>query len=276
MNKTELFQYIKNVGYPYWELFIIDGFKANRIRNYKLEDIEADASPEEKLNASVNALEITLSTFAPTVKFKITLKNSETANGSGICGPVEFINQAGEAIVSTQPGGFSGLGGLPDLGKINALGYISKSEYDAKLEAMKVANDRAIMEMELRIKEDNLKREYDKKRDDLRKEIEEYRKAREDSQSSINKMVEVVKLAAPPILSQLFGIDFGALSGAPAANTQQAGEVEVKDAKYIEVERLATELYDSKATLEDITKLRNELKRTNYGVYPDNPGSECN
>lgn len=265
MNKTELFKYVKTVNYPFWELQICDGFKANRIRNYNCEDIDEEATNEEKVNAALQALEITLSTFADTQKFRIILKNSKTANGSGICGPVEFINQVSvekPAPATTAPSTAANLGALSPA-QIKAMGYISEPEFNAALEQVKLDNQRNLLDMEYKIKEENLKRENSKLQEKLKRQIEEYRKATEDAESGINKTVEVAKRVAPSILGQLFGIDPKTLQG-PADDNN---EIEVKDAKYIEIEKLATELYDSPASLEDIIRLRNELKDCNYEFH---------
>lgn len=271
MTKTELFAYIKNVGYPFWELAMVDGFKANRLRVYKCEDIAADATPEEKMNSSLNALEITLSSFKPTDKFRITLKNSETANGSGIYGPVEFLNMATDPNAAAmmpqqQNGGFSGFSGLPDFSKLRALGYVPESEYTAKLEAAKLEQQKALMEMEFRIKEDNLKRDYDRKKADLRRQIEDYQKRAEEASSTVNKLVAAGKKILPPLLARLMGMQPDALGTADEGNSN---EVEVKDPKYIEIEKMATELYDSHASLEDIQELRNNLKQCNYEFHSE-------
>lgn len=269
MTKTEIFAYIRNVKFPYWELFLVDGYKPNRLRNYKCEDIDDDAKPEDKLNASLNALEITLGSFKPTDKFRIILKNSETANGSGIYGPVEFTNVEAEAMPGTpysysqQPGN---LGGLSDLNQIRALGYVPESELNSKIAAAQLEQERKLWEMEKRIQEQQLKSSLKAREEELQREIENARKAREDADSSVNKIVDVVKLAAPPILSRLLGIDIEALAG---TSDQPSREVEVKDAKYIEIEKLATDLYDSKATLADIQRLHNELKSVNYEFHKD-------
>lgn len=268
MTKTEIFAYIKNVKYPFWELFLVDGYKPNRLRNYKCEDIEQTASIDDKLNASLNALEITLSSFKPTDKFRILLKNSETANGSGIYGPVEFTNVEAETMPGApyssyqQQGG--NLGGLSDLNQIRALGYIPESELNSKIAAAQLEQERKLFEMEKRLQENQLKQAIKKREEELQREIELTRKAREDADSSVNKIVEVVKLAAPPILSRLLGVDLEALAG---ADNQPTREVEVKDSKYIEIEKLATELYDSKASLQDIQRLHNELKACNYEFH---------
>lgn len=268
MNKTDLFAYIKNVGYPFWDLSIVDGFKANRIRTYKCEDIDSDAKPDEKLNASLNALEITLSSFKPTDKFRIMLKNSETANGSGIYGPIEFINMEVEAAAPPAGARLSGIptasgafAGLPDFNQLRALGYVPESEYNAKIEAAKLENQKAMLEMEYRIKEDNLKREYANKKEALKREIAETQRQREEVNSGLNKFVEVVKQVAPPILGKLFGLNVEALAGAENA---AAKEVEIRDEKYKAVEALASELYDSGCTASDVENLRTELKLVNY------------
>ena len=265
MNKTELFKYVKTVAYPFWELQICDGFKANRIRNYNCEDIDEDATNEEKVNAALQALEITLSTFADTQKFRIILKNAKTANGSGICGPVEFINQVSDTAPATTAATAAtgvNLGALSPA-QLKSMGYLSEPEFNAALEQVKLENQRNLLEMEYKIKEENLKRDTQKLQEKLRRQIEEYRKATEDAESGINKTVEVAKRVAPSILGQLFGIDVKTLQG-PADNNN---EIEVKDAKYIEIEKLATELYDSPATLEDVVRLRNELKNCNYEFH---------
>lgn len=269
MLKNELFEYIKNVNYPYWDLYKVDGFKGNRLRSYKLEDIESDAKPEEKLTASLNALEITLSSFPATDKFRIVLKNSETANGSGIYGPVEFTNMNAEMPLAQSqrqaPANFSGFSGLPDFNQLQALGYVPEVVYKAQLDAVRLENQKALQDMEYRIKEENLKREYKKKQEDLRREIEETRRAREEANNGINKIVEVGKRIAPAILGKLFNIPVEELSG-PGEGPR---EVEVKDAKYIEIEKLATELYDSYASLDEIQQLRNHLKQQNYELHKE-------
>ncbi len=265
MNKTELFQYIKTVRYPYWDLSMVAGFKNNRLRSYKLEDIDEDAKPDEKLNASLNALEITLSSFKPTDKFTIILKNSETANGSGVYGPIEFINMESESapLPGAKPqtsNGFGGFAGIPDFNYLRSLGYVPESEYTAKLEAAKLEQQKAMMEMEFRLKEEAMKRDFANKKENLRRQIAETQRQREEANNGINKLVEVVKLAAPSVLGQLFGIDVKGLAGPQ----EQTSEVTVKDPKYMEVEALATELYDSGVTAEDVSRLRTELKLVNY------------
>lgn len=275
MTKTEIFAYIKNVKFPYWELFLIDGYKPNRLRNYKCEDSEPDASNEAKLNASLNALEITLSSFRPTDKFRIILKNSETANGSGIYGPVEFTNTEMEvmpgAVYQQPPKQQNGLAGLTDINQLRALGYIPQSEMEARIAQANLEQEKKLWELEQRLKKDTLKQEQQAKIAELNKEIELARKAREDANDGINKFVEVLKLAAPPIIGKLFGIDISALSG---TTPDQQREVEVKDAKYIEIEKLASDLYDSHASVSDVIRMHNELKARNYAIYTDETTAE--
>lgn len=269
MTKQELFTYIQQIKFPYWELFLVDGYKPNRLRNYKCEDIDDDAKPEDKLNASLNALELTLSTFRPTDKFRILLKNSETANGSGVYGPLEFINSSlndsGPQVITQPQSQLSGFGALPDFNQLRALGYVPESELEAKIANANLEQEKKLWELEKKLKDEAAEKEHKKKIAELNKEIELTRKVREDASSSVNKLVEVVKLAAPPILGRLLGIDISQLSGP----SDEGKEIEVKDAKYQEVEKLATELYDSTASLDDIIRLRNELKAVNYELHKE-------
>ena len=92
-SKNFVFERIKDSKYPFWSLYLNQGFQnRSNVQQFFGGNFEENDSDETKIEKSIKALQNTLSTFDDSAVFIIELKNAKTANGSGIIGPFQFQN----------------------------------------------------------------------------------------------------------------------------------------------------------------------------------------
>lgn len=268
MNKTQIINYIRECQFPCWLLYKYDGFNKVLLRKYNCEDVPADADINAKLEHCINALELTLSSFPENCKFAIVLKASKEATGTSVYGAIEFVNSETQLQVpNPQPqqpqNNFSGFAGLPDLTKIKALGYVSESELESRLRQNETSMQKQLADMELKLRKQQLEDEYQRKLENLTRLEKETVEEKKKAADGINKLVEVVKLAGVPILQRVFNLPQNSLSGLQEP-ANDSNNIVVNDARYNEVEKFATALYDSDTSLEEIKKMMLNLKHAKH------------
>lgn len=260
LTKDYIFNHIRTTLYPLWSLYMVQNYKRIPIMHYNGENFEDNETDESKADKSIARLTSALDNYPADALLSIDLKNSKSANGSGVLGPLEFVNRIKEdtadAPTVQQPQGFSGYNFMQP-----PPGWISEETLNGKLESIAAANERKIQEILFKQKEDNFKEQCRRERQELaelRKELNDERKKYE---SNTGAAAETLVFAVKKILGELFpNLPFGKATATP--QPQLAGTLPdeppslPQDPKYKAVERLANFLYDNKdLTEKDITDI---------------------
>lgn len=261
LNKDFIFKHIRETKYPLWALYVLQNYRRVPVMFYGGDDFKDDETIDGKIEKSINRLANALNDFPPEAVLCIELKNSKTANGSGVIGPFDFKNVSKEQAENepAQPSGF---------GFINPpAGWVSEQYLNGKLEELKAENKRELGELILqqRTREFEERMEREKKElADLRKELNDEKKKYE---SNTGAAAETLAGAAKIIIGQLFpNLGIGPAQ-APAqlegTNDNQLPEATqpTADPKYKAVEEFAQFLYNYPGiTLERLTQLKEEVQ----------------
>lgn len=254
LTKDYIFRHIKETKFPLWSLYVVQNYKRVPLMHYNGDDFSDGDDITVKIEKSLQRLSSVLSDFPAEAVLSIDLKNSKTANGSGILGPVEFYNVDKEINQPQNFNGFSGFVNPPQ-------GWVSESVLNGKLEELRVENTKQINDLLFKQREKDFEEKVRRERQELaelRKELNDEKKKYE---SNTGAAAETLVFAVKKILAELFP---GFMPG--TAKPQQLGEVAVSsqlteqqtDAKYKAVEKLANFLYDNdkitEAQIDNLTK----------------------
>lgn len=245
-------------GFRLWSLYLIKSF-SNRVHvaTYKGDDVSTDDDDDAKTQKSLNRLQSLLASMPNGQPLSIDLRNSTTANGTGVVGPLEFTN----SLAVQQPEQFAGLGGAVPAG------YVSRSELEGLLLQNKMENE----EKFAAYKREQEKKQFDEWRAAQRAEIEKQRKEVEDLKkhydSGVAKTADVLVLAGERIISALVPSVLGPAATAPASPAQLGAtqpdaaqnEQISSDPKAQALEELAEMLYNN-CTENEIRELKKRLK----------------
>lgn len=262
IGKNVIFQQIQESKFPCWNLYNCTGFRKVLIRSYNCEDLPDDADINKKVEMSLQNLTLALSAYPDDMQCSIEIKANKNASGSSFYGPIEFVNREFELRApaaeterqSTTMQGLQGWG-FPNLGELEKYGLCSQREMDAKLAAIESANAAKLQQMQLEIRKQMLEQEYKQKEAALNAEKTRLDQIRRETTDGINKAVEVVKLAGPPILKAVFGDKVAGMAGMPIndAPAQPATEREKV------VEDIASDIFESNLTDEEIKMLKQNI-----------------
>ena len=250
--KQLIFDRIADSGYTFWTLYLQNGFKSqSHILSYYGVDFDGNDTPENMIDKSIAKLDAVVSSFPPDAVFSIELKNSKSANGSGIIGPFQFSN-------TTAADNAQNLSGAPVLNT-----YLTKETLDGITAQMEQNFNRQIEQLKaeslLRERENELKR----KQDELAAKFQEVADLKKSYDSSVAKSADVLFQAGKKLIMAFVPALIPAESPAVAlSGTQQTAPVESapeKDDKADAVDDLAAYLYDN-FTITDIQQLKQKLK----------------
>lgn len=261
IGKNVIFRQIQESKFPCWNLYNMTGFRKVLIRSYNCEDLPDDADPDKKVEKSLQNLTLVLGAFPSDMECAIEIKANKTASGTSFLGPIEFINSEFESPTEQQSKeqqpSMMGLGafGFPNLGELEKYGLCSQREMDAKLAAIEAANTAKLQEMQLDIRRQILEQEYKQKAAALDAEKARLDEKRRETESGINKAVEVVKLAVPALLQGLSGGKINipeTLQGAAQTNEQPTEREKI-------VEDMASDVFESNLTDEQLRALKKNI-----------------
>lgn len=262
IGKNVIFQQIQESKFPCWNLYNCTGFRKVLIRSYNCEDLPEDADINHKIEKSLQNLSLALAAFPDDLQCSIEIKANKNASGSSFYGPIEFVNREFESQAHTEQQSkketqvFSGFAGLPNLGELEKFGLCSQREMDAKLAAIEAANAAKLQEMQLNIQKQMLENEYKQKIAALDAEKARLDEIRRETTDGINKAVEVIKLAAPPLLQGLFGGKIPAVGNLQGAAQEQTTPPTERERI---VEDLASDVFESSLTDEQIKQLKKNI-----------------
>ena len=231
LKKQIIFKRIMQSGFPFWKLSLIRSFAdVAHVHSYECENTEKETSKDEKLNASVRMLETILSDFPENAIFRIEIKNSKTANGAGVIGPLEFSNNDQEEKQT-----MNGLSGFPT--NYMDLGFVPSQIMDEK---MKLQEDRFKNILENTLKEQDFRNREQRL---LEKELQVKEKEKEYS-NDINKAANGFLLAGMGVMKHL-GFDISGLLGTSENEPEKESETKPTTPRDYAVNRIAEKFYGS-------------------------------
>lgn len=266
-SKNFIFERIKDSKYPFWSLYLNQGFQnRSNVQQFFGGNFAEDDSDETKIEKSIKALQNTLSTFDDSAVFIIELKNAKTANGNGIIGPFQFQNA--ETVKKDSEQAAPGLGAIP-------AGYVPESmlkgiedkinaEFNAKLERYKAESERREREAEFKRREEQLA--------EREKELKEQEKS---YNSSVAKTADIFITIGQKLAAHFFPATDDGAAAQMVVQQQQLGQPQtpqLNDEKMQAVDELSEYMYKNfdtdkiKAFKEILMQeQKNELERQNNG-----------
>lgn len=264
IGKNVILQQIAESKFPCWNLYDVSNYKKILLRSYNCEDIQEDADIEKKVAKSLRNLENVLAAFPDDARFAIEIKASKNANGSSFYGPIEFVNSENTTSDSSSLNGFSA---MPNIGELQKYGLCTSGEMNAKLEAIEQKHAQQLAQMQLDLRKQMLEQEYKQKLAALNAEKSQMEKRLRESSDSINKVCEVINRCGPYILGQVFKIPIGQ----PLQGTAEQQPPQPPDARRDAIESLATNLFESSLTEDDIQKIKiginDVIRKNNANIY---------
>lgn len=265
-SKNFIFERIKDSKYPFWSLYLNQGFQnRSNVQQFFGGNFAEDDSDETKIEKSIKALQNTLSTFDDSAVFIIELKNAKTANGNGIIGPFQFQNA--ETVKKDSEQAAPGIGAIP-------AGYVPESmlkgiedkinaEFSAKLERYKAESERREREAEFKRREEQLA--------EREKELKEQEKS---YNSSVAKTADIFITIGQKLAAHFFPATDDGVAAQMVVQQQQLGQPQtpLNDEKMQAVDELSEFMYKNFDTdkikafkLILMQEQKNELERQNNG-----------
>lgn len=246
-----IFKHIKETKFPMWALYVIQNYKRVPIMFFAGDNFTDNDTPESKAEKAVERLQTALQDLPADAVLCIELKSSRSANQGGILGPFEFINhdKGDEPVggVNGMAAQFPGLIGMPPA----PAGYVSEETLNGRLEMLRAENERKIQNIIHEQREQDFKEKVAREREELKQLRKELNEEKKKYESNTGAAAETLVFALKKIIAELFpGVAAAATTAAPAAALEGTNEPErqpeqVKDAKYLAVERLANSLYNN-------------------------------
>ena len=264
LTKDAIFQHVRQTGFPLWTLCILQQYRRLHIMTYNGDDFSDDDKPAAKIDKSLARLDTILQTFPAETLFTIELKNSKTANGNGVIGPLEFINQTKEEQeqAATIPGNPAALGALPV-----PAGFVSESYLNGKLEELRAENIRALNDLEFKHRENDFNERVKRKEQELRDLEQELKDVKKKYDSNTGAAAETLSIAIKKIITEFFpALKGGQPQQATIGNTDEATAQQPPDPKYKMVEDFASELYAT-ADEQTIRDIYEQFKRAKNGNH---------
>ncbi|MCK4661351.1 MAG: hypothetical protein KAT68_00685 [Bacteroidales bacterium] len=238
LTKNEIFELIKTNETPFWKLMLSKGYNTTvNIGSYNLENVGKDATIDEKVKKSCQALDFKLKIFddAKDTKFAITMSNAKTSNQDGILGPFEFVIDAEYKNNNQQ------------FNNIEGLGYISSDRLSEMLsierEKSKIELEKALLERDKR----DMKKQLSLKDDELQGIISK-------NESGTEKLANVIVKAAEKGYSVLMDGNGGNLAGVKDNKVRE--DEEEKSEEQIIVEEIATNIFNEIKDKEKLKKVK--------------------
>ena len=253
-----IFDRIKS-GFRLWSLYLVKSF-SNRVHvaTYKGDDVSTDDDDDAKAQKSINRLQSLLASMPNAQPLSIDLRNSTTANGTGVVGPLEFTS----SLAVQQPEQFAGLGGIVPAG------YVSRSELDGLLPKTQMESEKKFADYQQAQEKKQFAEWQAAQRADIDKQREEIAELKKQYDSGVAKTADVLVMAGEKLLGALLPSILGPAAAAAAASPAQLGatqpaaaqpEQPTNDPKAQALEELAEMLYDN-CTEKEIRELKHRLK----------------
>ena len=249
LTKQRIFEQMKDSPeHTRWSLYMIQGYnKSVHVKSYKNELSKDTETQNEKLSKSIEVLEKYLNIYPPEIHFEIEFRSSEKASGTGIIGPIEFVNNDNEVRTSQT---VNGLGGIPNntpspMLDYKALGLVPESILDERLRSMQ---DRLTLDFEKRL--------FEREISDERKKLDEERKAlreKKDVQdSSLGKVVSAAEMLIGNLINKYI----------PTSTPLAGNEPEQLSEPEMEIQDIAVWLQEQNLPKEYLVNLKNQVKQT--------------
>lgn len=263
LTKEIIYDRIKDSGYPFWSLFLQQGFKnQSHIMTYTGNDFEENDSDETKIQKSISRLD-NIVTSIPNATYIIEIKNSKTANGNGVIGPFQFSNVVKEETPVQQSTALSGIQVSDSY--LKGIEERLTNEFNLKLETFKAEE-----------KQKQYLKELEKREEDLKAKEKELSELKKGYESSVAKTADILVLAGQKIAMHLIpnlmpgGVENPEiqLSGNQQPESNESEEEQPTDEKADAVNELAEYLYKNYDTkriryfFEDIVAHDNEQNNT--------------
>lgn len=241
LNKGQLFSKMRESLYPVWVLYEIQGFDKYTRRKY---DCPIEGTDEQRTEKSIETLQRELANYNPNTFFAIDLKKTVKSGSDGVYENIVFTN------MDTQQPQVNGLSGIPN-NNFDSSKYVPIEHVNQMMalvdEKIKLAADRAVIEAE-------------------RKEIQ---RQKEKYESGVSKLGDALSSYAVPMLKGLFmgggSSTAPALSGTVQETTNNNDFAVVPENENDEREtkacEIATKIYDSKLTLEQLNNFLNNIDK---------------
>lgn len=211
LTKEIIYDRIKDSGYPFWSLYLQQGFKnTSHLMTYTGNDFEDEDSTETKLEKSVTRLD-NIVTSIPNATFIIEIKNAKTANGNGIIGPLQFSN----TIRTEEP-----TPGLPASSAASALGTVQIQDYDSLKKQLENEFELKIENFKQKQKQEKIQEDLERKQQELEEKEKELKDLKKGYESGVAKTADILVEAAKRIALNFFP-DF--VSNSEANNIQLSG-----------------------------------------------------
>lgn len=257
LTKDYILKHIRETKYPLWSLYVIQNYRRVPIMHYNGDDFATEEKAEGKLEKSITRLQSILDDFPADAVLSIDLKKGTTANGSGILGPIEFVNKNKEDEDNTPQQNFSGLGMMPPAG------FVSEATLNGKLEELRAENTKQINELIFKQREKDFNEKIARERaelDELKRELKDEQKKYE---SNTGAAAETLVFAVKKILKELFpNLQLTNQQPQLSGAEMQAAPEPPLTGKAKAVSDLADFLFDSnKFSEDDILKIKDQLSR---------------
>lgn len=198
---------------------------------------------EQAQEALRRCVEVETAALGDNVLFEITLKTAATTNDSGTYPNQRFTKNGTPGTVESQ--GLAGVAPASNpLAGLDAIGGIAGFTDYIRKDAV------------LSIREEMLKREQETHRESVAREREELKALRDKYENHTDQFADVFQKGLMGLISAFSGNDAKALAG---VETDTEPAAEASDAKRDAVEDLATMLYNSPLTAEQIAILKTTL-----------------
>lgn len=243
-------------GYPLWTLFVQKSFgNRSHVGSYTGDDWEEGDEMPTKCEKALRRLDSLIHSLPGGVNLSIDIKNSKTANGSGIIGPLEFTTQTAGASNANQ------LGAVTQI----PAGYEPADIFEKRVEAMQRNFDLKLDEFKQEQKREQFAKDCENKLAELGRLKAEMLESKKQYESGVAKTADVLYLAGQKILGALLPQFLGPAAGAgqqqlAGAQPQVKQAEEPKDEKFALVDNFAETLYNNYSEA-DIRKFLAEVKQ---------------
>lgn len=261
-DKTLIFERIKDSGFPFWGLYLSNGFN-NRVNimQYWGSDFADEDNDETKLEKSIERLKTTIEPFPSDSVFIIELRASKNANGNGIIGPLHFVKESAKKESATSEGLATVPAGYVPADVLTGVKESLSKEFEDRLEAYKA-----------QVAQEKKEEEYLRKCEELDKREAELKDLEKGYNSSVAKTADIALKVVEGLGAMLLPGLFGKTPAAAAIPSSQqlgtpapASTPAPPDPKEEKVNEICDLLYE-KYTPEQLSKMLNNLKTGKDGI----------
>ncbi len=236
LTKEIILNHIRRSNAYLWSLFLISNYKKTHILSFKGDGITESDTAENKSEKSINRLLTILNDFPSDAIFAIELKSSNTANGNGIIGPLEFVNHTKEEQEELK-----GIAQIQQ--QVMPAGVVSEEFLNGKIAELKAENTKALGELMLNYERKEFNNEKARTLQKLQDKEKELEDAKKKYDSNTGAAAEALFLALKKFFNVFTKNEMP--TQALAAPEPQAPQSEEEKRKTDITEKVATFLYDN-------------------------------